>query len=143
MELQDYIAILRKRWISVLTLSVLALAAAVTASLLATPQYEATTQVFVSVQGGTTTSDLLQGSNFTQQQVVSYTKLVTSPLVLAPVIDNLGLAERTETLGAQVSADSPLNTSLINITVSNPNAALAAATANSIATQFTQVIADL
>lgn len=143
MELQDYVDILRKRWISVVAITALALGGSIIASLLTTPTYEATTQVFVSVQGGTTTSDLLQGSNFTRQQVVSYTKLVTSPLVLAPVIDNLGLAERTETLGAQVSADSPLNTSLINITVSNPNAALAAATANAIATQFTQVIADL
>ena len=140
MELQDYLGILRKRWISIVVLTVLATAAAVGASLLTTPLYQASTQVYVSVQGGTTTSEMLQGANFTRQQVSSYAKLVTSPLVLTPVIDSMGLDERAETLAGRVTADSPLNTSLIDITVTDPNPAIAAAIADAIAAKFLSLI---
>ncbi len=143
MELQDYLGILRKRWLSIVVLTVLATGAAVAASLLTAPSYQATTQVYVSVQGGTTTSEMLQGANFTRQQVTSYAKLVTSPLVLSPVIDELGLDERAETLAGRVTADSPLNTSLIDISVTDPNPAIAAAIADAVAAKFTTVISDL
>ncbi len=142
-ELQDYLVILRKRWVSIFVLTVLAVGAAVGASLLMTPTYVATTQVYVSVQGGTTTADMLQGSNFTQQQVTSYAELVTSPLVLNPVIATTGLDMRAETLATHVTASSPLNTSLIDISVSDTNPAIAAALAQAISVKFTQVIAAL
>src|SRR3954454_24459203 len=90
-ELQDYWAILRKRWLSITVFAVLGAALGVAVSLATTPLYDATTQLYVSVKSGDSSSGLLQGSNFTRQQVTSYTQLVTSPLVLQPVIDDLGL----------------------------------------------------
>ena len=92
MDLQDYIKILRARWVSILVLTFLGVAGALALSLLATPMYQARAQVFVSVRTGGTTNDLLQGSNFTQKQVSSYTDLVTSPRVLTPVIEHLNLS---------------------------------------------------
>ncbi|MDQ0372113.1 polysaccharide biosynthesis tyrosine autokinase [Cellulomonas humilata] len=143
MELQDYWGILRKRWLSIAVFAVLGTALAVALSLMTKPLYEATTQLYVSVKAGESSSDLLQGSNFTRQQVSSYTQLVTSPLVLQPVIEDLALAPRTEALASRVSASSPLNTSLINVTVTDENPAMAAATADAIARQFKDVIAEL
>lgn len=143
MELQDYLAVLRKRWVSVVLCTLLSVGAAIAVSLAMTPQYTASTQLFVSVQGGASTSDLLQGSNFTRQQVTSYTQLATSPLVLGPVIDEMGMGVRTEELAARMSADSPLNTSLIDISVTDENAVIAAATADRIAQQFKDVISEL
>lgn len=143
MDLQDYLIILRKRWVSILLITVICGAGALGLSLAQTPIYSATTQLFVSVQGGASSSDLLQGANFTRQQVTSYTQIATSPLVTEPVIDDLGLDENTASLGARVQATSPPNTSLISITVSDENPAIAAAIANAIAGQFKEVIADL
>jgi capsular exopolysaccharide synthesis family protein len=142
-ELKDFLSALRKRWLSVVLAALLGVAAGLLASVLAPERYTATTQLYVSVQGGDTTSDLLQGSNFTQQQVSSYTKIVASPLVLNPVIDQLGLGERADVLAESVSADSPINTSLININVSAANPAIAAATADAIADQFKDVVGQL
>lgn len=51
MELQDYLVTLRRRWVSILVITVLALGGALGASLLMTPMYQATTQLYVSVQG--------------------------------------------------------------------------------------------
>lgn len=142
-ELQEYWVILRKRWLSIAVFTVLGAAVAVAVSLVTTPLYQASTQLYVSVKAGESSSDLLQGSNFTRQQVSSYTQLVTSPLVLQPVIEGLGLEDRSEVLASRVSASSPLNTSLINVSVTDENPAMAAATADAIAKEFKTVIADL
>ncbi|MBX9244236.1 polysaccharide biosynthesis tyrosine autokinase [Actinotalea ferrariae] len=142
MELQDYVAILRKRWVSISLITLVALGAAVGVTLLTTPTYEARAQVFVSVRtGGGTTSDLLQGSSFTQKQVKSYTDLVTSPRVLIPVIENLDLSTTPDELARSIAADNPLDTVLINITATHEDpqhaADIANSTAESLATEVT------
>ncbi|MCU1431467.1 MAG: Chromosome partitioning protein [Actinotalea sp.] len=141
MELQDYLALARKRWVSILLVTVSALAGAIALTATATPTYEARSQVFVSVRTGGTTADLLQGSNFTQNQVASYKELVTSPRVLVPVIEQLAIATTPDELARNVRADAPLNSVLINITATDVDPALASdianATAGSLATEVT------
>ena len=141
MELHEYVAILRKRWVSILLITALAVACAMTATLLATPTYQANSQVFVSVSSGGSTSDLLQGASFSQDRVTSYTAMVTSPRVLIPVIARLGLHTTPDQLAASITADSPLNTVLIDITVTNTSPKMASdvanATAESLGTQVT------
>ncbi|WP_252975996.1 YveK family protein [Janibacter melonis] len=84
MELQDYIRIVRKRWMTILltTLIVVGLAALFTAT--ATKQYAAKTQFFVSVSGADDSTALQQGGTFVQQRVKSYAELFNTPKVLAP-----------------------------------------------------------
>jgi polysaccharide biosynthesis transport protein len=141
MGLSEYLAILRKRWMSILIVTSLAMAVAIGASLLATPTYEAKSQVFVSVSTGGSTSDLLQGSSFTQNRVKSYADMVTSPRVLIPVIEQLHLASTPDKLARSITPDSPLDTVLINITVTDTDPKVASdvanATANSLGTQVT------
>jgi polysaccharide biosynthesis transport protein len=142
-ELHEYLIILRKRWMSILLITALTVAGVMTATLLATPTYQANSQVFVSVStgGSTSTSDLLQGSTFTQNQVTSYTGVVTSPRVLIPVIAQLGLHTTPDQLATSITADSPINTVLINITVTDVSPQMASnianATAESLGTQVT------
>ncbi|SFK18376.1 polysaccharide biosynthesis tyrosine autokinase [Cellulomonas sp. KH9] len=143
MELSDYLAVARKRWISIAALSVVGLVLGLGISLMTTPMYTASTQLYVSVQGGSSTSEMAQGANFTRQQVASYTKIVTSPLVLGPVIDDLGLDIRASELASRVTSDSPINSSLVNITVADSSPAVAAALANAIASEFRDVVAEL
>jgi succinoglycan biosynthesis transport protein ExoP len=132
-ELHDYLVILRKRWVSILLIAALAVAGAMGATLLTTPTYQAKSQVFVSVSTGGSTSDLLQGSSFTQNRVKSYTDMVTSPRVLKPVIENLGLDTTPDLLAKSITADSPLDTVLINVTVTDPDPKIASEVANATA----------
>ena len=142
MELRDYLGILRKRWVSILLITALAVAGAMSATLLATPTYQAKSQVFVSVSTGGSTSDLLQGSNFTQNRVKSYTDMITSPRVLIPVIEQLGLTTTPDQLATSITADAPLDTVLINITVTDRSPKVASDVANATAESLgTQVIA--
>jgi len=141
-DLHEYLAIMSKRWVSILLITVLAIAGAMALTLLATPTYQAKSQVFVSVSTGGSTTDLLQGSNFTQSRVKSYTDAVDSPRVLIPVIEHLGLRTTPDELGKSITADSPLDTVLINITVTDKNPQLASEVANATAASLgTQVTA--
>jgi capsular exopolysaccharide synthesis family protein len=140
-DLHDYLGILRKRWLLILLITAVAVGAAMSATLLVTPTYQAKSQVFVSVNTGSSASDLLQGSSFTQNRVKSYTDMVTSPRVLTPVIEQLALATTPDQLATSITADSPLDTVLINITVTSTNRQMASdvanATAESLGTQVT------
>ncbi|MBA75122.1 MAG: chromosome partitioning protein [Tistrella sp.] len=131
MELHDYIRILRKNWITILLLTLLGAGAATTYSLLTTPKYETTAQLYVSVQSqAAATTDLVQGTTFARQIVTSYVDVVGTALVLDPVIDELDLDTTASILARQIGASAPLNTVLINITVTDSDPALAAEIAN-------------
>jgi capsular exopolysaccharide synthesis family protein len=132
MKLRDYWVIVRKGWKYIVAAVAIGLVAGVAVTLLSTPMYSSTTSVFVSAQTADTTADLLQGSSFTQQRVKSYADIATSPIVLDPVIESLGLDATSAALAKQISTDVPLNTVLINITVNDPNANKAATIANAV-----------
>ncbi len=143
MELTDYIALLRKRWLLITVLTVVAGTAGMAVSVLATPVFRATSQVFVSVRGSESTADLLQGSNFTVRQVLSYVELVKTPRVLDPVIEDLGLAETPERLAGRVQAESPEDTVLINVTVQDESPQRAADVSNAVAESLAVVVQEL
>ena len=133
MELHDYLGILRKRWLSILIVTAVAVGGAAIWTQVATPAYQADSQVFVSVNTGGNTSDLIQGSAFTQSRVKSYTDLVTRPRVLIPVIEQLRLTTSPAVLAQSITAENPLDTVLINISVTDTNPARAADVANAVA----------
>lgn len=143
MELRDYLAIVRKRWTIIALVTVVAVGLAALATALATPVYDARAQVYVSISNAGSTNDLLQGSSYTQRQVKSYTALITTPRVLQPVIDDLGLEMTPEDLAGTVSADFPPDTSLINIHARHPEPQMAAEIANELAQSLAGVVDEL
>ncbi len=143
MDLQDYIRVLRKRWRIVGSVTVLCLAAAGVLTVASAPVYEARAQLFVSTSGGGDASSLLQGSSFTQQRVKSYADIVTSPQVLDPVISQLDLGTTSAELAGRITAEVPLDTVLINVTVRDGSAQRSAAIAGAVASKFSQTVARL
>jgi capsular exopolysaccharide synthesis family protein len=112
-------------------------------SLLVKPTYTATTQLFVSIQNSGTVVELQQGNTFSQARVQSYVKTVTTPVVLKPAIDALGLTDSSEELSKRVSATTDLNTVLINISVSDESPVQAAAIAQAVADSLIKAIDSL
>ncbi len=143
MELRDYWRILRKRWRLIAATAFLAVAAAAAVSYATTPLYEARTQEFVSVQSAGDSSQLQQGQTFTQQRVKSYAAIVGTPRVLQPVIDQFHLAVSAGELAQHVTASAPLDTVLVNISVTDPSPQQAATVANAIGESFRKAVADL
>ena len=143
MELKDYIRILRKRWIVIVALTLAGIISAGAASVLTTPLYKATTQVFVSTSQGGSASDLNAGSSFTLQRVQSYAQAVGTASVLQPVIKSLGLNVTVGELAKQVEASAPLNTVILNITVTDPDRNSAAAIANAIGETLPEIVDEI
>ena len=142
-DLSFLLTALRKLWWVVALAAVLGAAGTFGYASLQTPLYSATSSLHFSIAQGDSATDLNQGSNYTQSQMLSYAQLVEGSLVLQPVIDELGLADSVDTLAERVTAESPEETVLITISVTDPQAQGAAETADAIASSLATVVAEL
>jgi polysaccharide biosynthesis transport protein len=141
-EPREYLDILRRRWLSVLiiTLTTLALASLVT---LAMPKkYTATTRLFFAVAGDNV-SDLAQGSSFAEKQMASYAEVATSPIVLDEVVRQLSLPITGVKLAEYVEATVPVDTVIIEIAATDPDPRQAAKIADAVGTRLSKVAAGL
>ncbi len=133
MDLVDYLRILRRNWLSIVACSLLGLAVAASVSLLVKPAYTAQTKLFVAIQNSGSISDLQQGSTFSQARVQSYVETVSTPSVLQPAIDRLGLNLSPGELGKRIKARADLNSVIISISASDGSPVQAAAIAQAVA----------
>lgn len=141
MELREYVSILMKNWVLIVITSILGVAAGAGFSLLATPEYQSKTQLYVSVRSGAgTATDMVQGANFSRQIVNSYVDVIKTGVVLDPVVEKLGLEMTSSELAAQITADSPTDTALISISVTSPSSTQAAEIANEVGESFKNVV---
>lgn len=144
LNLRDYLRILRKNWLLILISTVLGTIAAAAFSLAATPEYEASTSMYVSVRSSqATTGDLNQGSTYARQAVLSYVDVTSSAVVLNRVIDDLDLEETPKELAESIEASSPTNSVLLNVTVTREDPEQAAAIADSIGENFAYVVTNV
>ncbi|WP_134774403.1 polysaccharide biosynthesis tyrosine autokinase [Ornithinimicrobium flavum] len=143
MELSDYLRVLRRNWRLVVAIPLATIAVAALLTALMPREYRAEAELFVSTAGGDNVSDLVQGSSFTQRQVATYADIVTTPVVLGPVIEDLGLDMSARGLAGRVTATVPPNTVLINVTATDRNPVVAANIANTVADQFAETVQEL
>lgn len=143
MELTDYLSVVRKYWVSVVTFALGGLAVAAVSSLVSTPTYTATTSVFLTVQSGSSAGELNQGSTYAENQVRSYAEVVRTPIVLQPVIDRLMLDMGPADLAEHVSASVPMNTAIVEISVVEGDPTRTAEIANEIGRQVVTIVDEL
>jgi polysaccharide biosynthesis transport protein len=141
-DLRDYVLVVRQHLVFITVTTLVGLLVAAGATALIPPTYQSQAQVFVSVQGQGT-DQLLQVSDFSQQRVKSYVEAITSPLVLDPVIADLGLPMDASELGRNLQATVPLDTVLINLTASDDDAQRAADIVNAVTAQFVRTVPEL
>lgn len=143
MDLRGFLKALFRRWPTVGVCLVLAIGAALAATGLSTPVYEARTQLFVATRTGADTAQMNEGQSFSQARVQSYAEIVTTRQVTVPVVKQLRLRTTPEALASQITAVAPLNTVLIDITVHDTVPGQAADIANAVARQFSAVVERL
>lgn len=143
MDLQDYVRILRRNWIVMVSLTLAGLLVGGGAAVLSKPTYTAEAQLFVAIQSSGSIQDLQQGNTFSQARVQSYVKTVDSPIVLQPAIDELGLSQSPSELAERVTASTDLNTVLINIAVSDSSPVQAAAIAHAVSNSLIKAVEGL
>ncbi|QNE15579.1 polysaccharide biosynthesis tyrosine autokinase [Pseudarthrobacter sp. NBSH8] len=143
MDLHDYLRVLRRNWALILAITLASLLTGGAASVLVKPTYTAETQLFVAIQGSGSITEMQQGNTFSQARVQSYVKTVTTPVVLQPVIDDLGLTDSADELANRVKASADLNTVLISIAVADESPVQAAAAAQAIASSLVRAVDSL
>ncbi|GAA4721736.1 capsular exopolysaccharide family [Promicromonospora umidemergens] len=143
MELAEYANVLRRRWPVIVCSTLLAALAAFGWAWTTPPSYTATAKVYVSLNTGESTSDLLQGSTYVKNLIESYAALTDMPVVLDPVADDLRTGTTGRELAEAVTADSPLNTSIIEIEVVDGAPERAAQIADAVAQQLSATVVDL
>src|SRR4051794_1807999 len=145
MDLKQYLRVLRERWV---LLACFVLAAVLLAGVYAfaqKPTYAASTQLFVSTSTDQTgnAQAAYQGGLFGQQRVKSYAEIVSSASVVQRVKDELRLPESVQELSKKITASAPLDTVLVNVTVTDRSPARAQAIADSVGRQFTVRVNEL
>ncbi|MGV9242480.1 polysaccharide biosynthesis tyrosine autokinase [Streptomyces sp. NPDC003710] len=143
MDLHGFLKALARRWPTVVVCLVLAIGAALAATGLSTPVYEARAQLFVATRTADDTTQLNQGQSFSQARVQSYAEIVTTRQVIGPVVKRLRLHTTPEELASRITAGAPPNTVLIDITVRDTEPRRAARIANAVAERFGAVVERL
>jgi len=143
LRFSEYLLVVRKRFILVSAIFLFSVVSALSVTALTTPTYESTTRLFVSTSGNDSASDLLTGNSFTQQRVKSYADIVTSPAVLDNVVAELGLQDISDKLPDNIKATVPLNTIILEITVTDNSPFRAASIANAVASSLEEVVTNL
>ena len=141
MTVADVLRAIRARWLLFTVCCIVPLAAAAFAvARPSAPVYSATAGLFVGPARAATGQDAYQNAysaaQLAQQETPSYASLVDSPAVLRGVIADLHLATTPSQLSQQVSATSPANSVVINITARAGSAAEARDIANHTALRF-------
>ncbi|WP_317229095.1 polysaccharide biosynthesis tyrosine autokinase [Clavibacter sp. MX14-G9D] len=143
MDPHDYWTALRRRWITIVALGLVGGGAAYGYASTLSPSYRSTSSVFVSSTQGQTTTELVQGSTFSQNLVQSYAQLATTPAVLEPVIARLGLEVTPTALARSVTVDTPLNTVIIDVSVTDSSPEQAARLSDAVSDSLADVAGEL
>lgn len=132
---------LRKLWLIVICLIVGAVAAGAYTKILITPQYSATSTIYIlsSSTSITSVADLQLSSQLT----ADYQKLATTRTVINDVIDRSGMDLSYTDLVNRVSVENPAETHMLTLTVTDPDPATAAELSNIYAEVMTEQVADI
>lgn len=133
----------RRGWLIVVVFGLAGLVLAGWYSSTRTPMYRSTSSLFFSVTGGDSTTNLLQGSTYSQNAVSSYALLATMPVVLKPVIADLGLDTTPTSFARRISTTIPPDSVVMNIAVVSDDPDAAAEQANAVAGELQRLVGTL
>ncbi len=143
MNLQDFLNLVRSRWLTVCAATVATVLAAVVVTLLTTPLYQASTRLFVSTAAGKSLSDVYQGNLFSQQRVLSYTELLKGQTLAQRTVDKLGLPMTAQDLAKKVKASAKPDTVLVDVDVVDESPVRARDIANTLSDEFVVMVKGL
>lgn len=143
LNLQDFLNLLRARWLTICAAVVATVLAAVVATLLTTPLYKASTRLFVSTASGDSLSDVYQGTLFSQERVLSYTELLMGETLAQRTVDKLGLDMDAGALADKISASAKPDTVLVDVAVKDESPVRARDIANALSDEFVVMVKEL
>jgi capsular exopolysaccharide synthesis family protein len=142
-NLQDFVKLLRSRWVTVCVTTLVAVLGALAVTLLTTPLYQASTRLYVSATGGASVAEAYQGNRLSQERVLSYAQLLMGETLAKRTIDKLGLDMSAETLRGNVKASAKPDTVLLDVDVLDKSPVRARDIANTLSDEFVVMVREL
>lgn len=143
MESRDVLVAIRRGWWLVLLGTAFGIGCALLFSLIAKPLYSSSTQLFVSTTNSSSTADVFQGGQFSQDRVTSYAQLLQGTELADRVVRQLGLSMSAEQLSTEVSATPVTNTVLLDVVVTDRSPQRSRDIAAAIGQQFPVLVREL
>ncbi|SDC98827.1 receptor protein-tyrosine kinase [Mycolicibacterium neoaurum] len=143
MDLQDFLKLLRTRWITICAAVLATLLGVGVVTALTTPMYQATTRLFFSTTAGSSLAETYQGNRFSQERVVSYAELLTGRTLAERAIEKLGLPMSADELQSRLTATAKPDTVLINVQVLDESPVRARDIANVVSDEFVALVREL
>jgi succinoglycan biosynthesis transport protein ExoP len=143
LDLKHYVRVLREQWWLIVTCVLVAVGLAAALAWTSTPKYGAHVKLFVSTKDSTDATAAYQGGLFGQQRVKSYADIVASDRVVSAVKSELKLPDSVGTLQSEITGSAPLDTVLVNVTVTDTDRARARDIANAVGRQFSTLVNEL
>jgi len=148
-DLRQYWDVLRKRWMIVVLLPLIAaLTSGAISFFVIKPVYQASTTLIVgkkASESGQAAAQMLDNSVLlaNQQLAKTYATIAQSRTVEQNVIKNLNLSLTVAGLDSMVSIDPVKTTEILEIQVNNTNPELAASIANTMAQEFSKAVIEI
>ncbi|MBE1547959.1 receptor protein-tyrosine kinase [Mycobacterium sp. OAS707] len=143
MTIQNFLRLLRARWITIFLAVAVAVGGAAALTLLTTPLYEASTRLYVSTTAGASATDIYEGNLLSQERVFSYAELLMGKTAAQRTIDKLHLDMTAQQLQKQVKATTKRQTVLIDLAVRDASPTKARDIANTLSDELVEMVREL
>lgn len=144
LNLQEIAKILKKRLLLIIILTIISIGISAGISFYAiTPIYQAQTQILVNQNNSSEGVYSWQTTETDLRLINTYNVIITSPVILTPVIDALNLNYTPSQLTQQISISNENDSKVVTITVENPNPSKAVEISNTVAEVFKEQIPQL
>ncbi len=143
MEIKEYLRIFGRYWWVIVVLALVGAGIGWGTWQFTTRQYQSTATLFVATQNGSTVTEAYQNNLFSTDRANSYASLATSEQVAARAVDQLKGSITPEELKGKITAVAAPKTVLFNVSVKDPDPALAQTYANAVTDQLVGLVSEL
>lgn len=142
MEIRDLVRVLINGYKIIAAMIFVCLLPAIATIAFQAPEYTALTRIYVDVRtpADASTYELGEANRIAQIRTITFKGLIPTSLVLDGVARNLSLSLSPDELASHVTAQSSLDTSIIDISVAWPHPEMAATIANEVADEAIAVL---
>lgn len=143
-SLQEVAKIIRKRLLLIIILMVISVGISASISFyVLTPIYQAQSQILVNQKSNPEAAYSWNSTEADLKLINTYNVIITSPVILTPVIEKLELDATPEQLMKQIIVSNQSGSKVVNISVLDPNPLQAVAISNAVAEVFEKQIPRL
>jgi succinoglycan biosynthesis transport protein ExoP len=142
-RVRDVLRALRVAWPLVVVLTLVGAGVGAIVASVQRPVYVATAKAYVAVASATSTGDLIDSAQYTQQIAASFADIAGTSYVLQPVIARLGLRRTAAELAASVSVTASPGEAVLEVEARDSSPAEAARIANAIGGRLSTAVASL